>query len=167
MMRILTRTLLLLSFLALTATARADDASNPLIGTWTLVSVDNVSPDGTHVHLYGNDPKGLLMFDAHGRYMLQLVSTDRPKFAAGDKSKGTPEEMRAAVIGSNAHFGQYTLDQARHTITFSIEYASYPNWEGTTQVRSFTLDGDTLTYSVPVPTIGKNVVGEVSWERAH
>ena len=160
---IITCALLLLAPVA--AVAQSPSAS--LTGSWTLVSVDNISPDGTRIHLYGNAPEGFLVFDLRGRYMLQIVSTDRPKFAAGDKSKGTPDEYRAAVVGSNAHFGRYSVDETAHTIAFHIDYASYPNWEGTTQIRSYTLTGDTLTYTVPVPTIGKNVVGEVTWQRLH
>ena len=42
------------------------------------------------MHLYGERPEGLLVLDADGRYSLQIFSADRPRFAAGDKAKGTP-----------------------------------------------------------------------------
>jgi lysophospholipase L1-like esterase len=141
-------------------------AANPLVGTWTLVLVDNVRPDGSRVHLYGPSPSGLLMFDAGGRYGLQIVSAGRPAFAANDKSRGTADEYQAAVQGSNAHFGTYAVDQAKGTITFRIEHASFPNWEGTEQTRAFTLVGDHLKYIVPAPTTGGGAVGEVQWRRA-
>ena len=140
--------------------------ANALIGTWTLVLVDNVRPDGSRIHLYGPRPSGLLMFDAGGRYSLQLVSSGRPLFAANDKSRGTAAEYQAAVQGSNAHFGTYAIDQAKGTITFRIEHASFPNWEGTEQSRSFSLVGDRLKYTVPAPTTGGGAVGEVEWQRA-
>jgi lysophospholipase L1-like esterase len=142
-------------------------AANPLVGTWTLVLVDNLLPDGSRVHLYGPQPSGLLMFDDGGRYGLQIVSAGRPAFAANDKSRGTADEYRAAVQGSNAHFGTYAIDQAEGTITFRIEHASFPNWEGTQQKRSFRLAGDRLKYTVPAPTTGGGAVGEVEWRRAH
>ena len=148
------------------AAAERSGASNPLVGTWTLVLVDNVLPDGSRVHLYGPSPSGLLMFDAEGRYGLQIVSAGRPAFASNDKSRGTPDEYRAAVQGSNAHFGSYAIDQAKGTITFRIEHASFPNWEGTEQRRSFQLVGDRLKYTVPAPTTGGGAVGEVEWQRA-
>ena len=141
-------------------------AANPLVGTWTLVLVDNVRPDGSRIHLYGPSPSGLLMFDAGGRYGLQIVSAGRPAFAANDKSRGTADEYQAAVQGSNAHFGTYAVDQAKGTITFRIEHASFPNWEGTEQTRAFTLVGDHLKYTVPAPTTGGGAVGEVEWQRA-
>jgi len=139
---------------------------NPLLGTWTLVLVDNVLPDGSRVQLYGPNPHGRLMFDAAGRYSLLIVSAGRPPFASNDKSQGTPDEYRAAVQGSNAHFGSSSINEAERTITFRIEHASFPNWEGTEQKRSFTLAGDHLKYTVRAPTTGGGAVGEVEWKRA-
>jgi hypothetical protein len=165
---------LVIPMAVLAAAIHSDDASNvprqapanPLVGTWHLVLVDNILPDRSRVHLYGPHPSGLLMFDAGGRYSLQIVSEGRPAFAAKDKSKGTADEYRAAVQGSNAHFGSYAIDPAGRTITFHIEHASFPNWEGTEQARPFTLTGDRLTYMVPAPTTGGGAVGEVEWRRA-
>jgi hypothetical protein len=148
------------------ATNTSAAANNRLIGTWTLVLVDNVMPDGSRIHLYGDAPQGILTFDAQGRYTLQILRTGRPKFAANDKSKGTPEEYAAAVQGSNAHWGRYAVDDADGTVTFYIDHASFPNWEGTQQKRKFTITGDRLKYTVPAPTTGAKAVGEVEWQRA-
>lgn len=145
-------------------------ASSPiqdrLAGTWTLVSVDNVQPDGTRVQPYGSHPDGRLMLDAQGRYAVQIFRPGRAKFASGDKSKGTPEENRETVLGTNSHFGRYTVDEAGHRITFQIEHASFPNWEGTEQTRSFTLNGDELRYTVRTTTTGGAEIAEVTWKRA-
>lgn len=137
-----------------------------LVGTWNLVHVDNVLADGTRVHLYGDRPDGVLTFDAQGRYAVQILSRGRPSFASGDKAKGTPEEQRAAVEGNNSHFGRYLVDPAGSAITFRIEHAFFPNWEGTEQRRKVRLRGDELTYTVPSPTTGGVVTGEVKWRRA-
>lgn len=145
--------------------AAAPEPLQSLVGSWTLVSVENVLADGKRVQLYGPHPQGLLMLDAAGRYALQIFRAGRAPFAAGDKSRGTPEEYRSAVEGSNAHFGRYRVDEAAHSITFQIEQASFPNWEGTEQKRSFTRVGDELRYTVPVPTTGGGAVGEVVWKR--
>lgn len=148
----------------------AQDASqtNQLIGTWKLTMADNVLPDGTRVHLYGPDPQGLLMFDAGGHYSLQIMSADRPKFAANDKGKGTAEEYRAAVQGSNCHFGRYAVN-ADHTVTFYVEHATFSNWEGKPQILPFQISGDeykNIKFIVPHPTTGgPGVTGEVIWKR--
>ena len=67
--------------------------------------------------------------------------------------------------GSNTHFGKYTVDESAGTITFYIEHASYPNWEGTEQKRLFTITNDELKYTVLTPTTGAGATGEVVWKR--
>jgi hypothetical protein len=129
------------------------------------VLVDNILPDGSRVELYGPSPQGILMFDTQGNYSLQILRANRAKFAASDKGQGTPEEYKAAVQGSNTHFGKYTVDESSGTITFYIEHASYPNWEGTEQKRLYILTKDELKYTVPTPTTGTGATGEVVWKR--
>jgi hypothetical protein len=145
--------------------ASAQKKETKRTGTYALVAVDNILADGSRVHLYGDAPQGLLIFDGQGNYALQIFSQGRQKFAANDKSKGTDEENRAAVKGSNAHFGTYTIDDANGTITFNIQHASFPNWEGTQQKRPFTLIGNVFKYTVPAPTTGGAVTGEVVWRK--
>src|SRR3954453_5975281 len=87
-------------------------AGGSLAGTWTLVAVDNVKPDGSRIQPYGPHPDGLLVLDAGGRYAVHIFRPGRPRFAANDKSQGTPEENRAAVQGTNTHFGRYAVDAA-------------------------------------------------------
>ena len=165
------KTLILLFFLLCGCVAMAQNSEtnktggNSIAGTYTLILVDNILADGSRVHLYGDNPHGLLVFDDKGNYTLQIMSDSRPKFAAGDKSKGTDDENRVAVKGCNTHFGTYTIDGTTHTITFNILHASFPNWEGTQQKRPFTLIGGVFKYTVPTPTTGSAVTGEVVWKK--
>jgi hypothetical protein len=39
-----------------------------LVGTWTLVSSDQVRPDGSKVQHFGANPKGINVFDPNGRF---------------------------------------------------------------------------------------------------
>jgi hypothetical protein len=137
-----------LALLCLTtfAAARADDMS--LTGTWTLVQADVLFPDGRQAHDYGEMPKGLLIIDAKGRYSLQIFSSERPKFASGDKAKGTAEEYKADVMGLSTHFGMIGVDSMAHVITLHMDGASFPNQEGGTQKRFYELKGDELSYKV-------------------
>jgi len=138
-----------------------------LIGTWMLVSADNVFPDGLRVQVYGPEPHGMLTFDSSGRYSLHIYRQGRLKFAGNDKAKGTPEENQSTVQGSNTHFGRYTVNEADASITFHIDQALFPNWEGTQQKRSFRFAQGRLIYIVPTPTTGGvAAIGEVVWERA-
>ena len=147
------------------ATAAATSMSS-LVGTWLLSTVDNLMPDGSKVHLYGAAPRGLLIFDADGRYTLQIMRGDRARFASTDRALATPAEYRAAVMGSNTHFGRFSVNEIDHTITFRIEHASFPNWDDTEQKRSFEIKDGRLSYIVPTPTTGAGATGEVVWTRA-
>ncbi len=119
-----------------------------LAGTWTLVAADVQHADGSRGRDYGAAPKGLLIIDKQGHYTLQIFKSERETFSAGDKAKGTPTEYRDAVMGSSTHFGTVSVDPAAGTLTFHIENASFPNWIGQEQKRSFELKADQLSYRV-------------------
>src|ERR1700684_1004137 len=71
-----------------------------LEGTWIMASAYEILADGTRTTNYGEHPNGLMMVDKDGRYSLQIFRPTRPKFTSGDKTRGTPEEYREAVLGS-------------------------------------------------------------------
>ena len=134
-------------------------------GTWTLQSAYEIHADGTRTTNYGEHASGLLMVDHAGRYSLQIFRPDRPKFAAADKTRGTPDEYRAAVLGSSTHTGHIAVDVAQKKLIFSIDTASYPNWEGTQQVREFSYEHGTLSYAVPASASGNGTIAYSVWRR--
>lgn len=155
----------LLFGLATAAFAAHQPGAENLVGTWTLVSVDNILADGSRVEPYGSNPAGMLTFDAGGRYSILIFRPGRARFLANDKSRGTPEENQATVQGTNSHFGRYAVDPGKSVLTFRIDHASFPNWEGTEQRRSFKLEDGLLRYTVSTTTTGGTEVGEVTWRR--
>ena len=88
-----------------------------------------------------------------------------PKIASNNRTKGTPQEDHAVVEGSINHFGRYTVDDKKKTVTFHIEGSTFPNWIGTTQERPYTITGDVLVYKVAVVS-GTGQPGETGWKRA-
>jgi hypothetical protein len=121
----------------------------PLHGTWTLVAADKILPGGARARDYGAAPKGRLIVDAQGRYSLQILKSERPRFAADSKADGSADEFKSAVMGSSTHYGTVAIDARAGQLVFSIEGASFPNWEGTVQRRQYRLEGDELSYQVP------------------
>jgi hypothetical protein len=142
--------------------AAASPGPVSLAGTWTLVAADVIHPNGSRARDYGEAPKGLLMVDRVGHYSLQIFRSDRPRFA-GAKANGSPDEYRAAVMGSSTHYGTLMVEPAKQQLVFHIEGASFPNWEGQVQRRTFELRDDTLSYRVP-PRPDGNVPVSV-WRR--
>jgi hypothetical protein len=136
-----------------------------LEGTWTLRAAEIQRPDGTRETdpSYGPKAQGLLMVDKDGRYSLQIFRPDRPKFASGEKKRGTPQEYEAALLGISTHVGQIVLDPSNQTIVFKIDHAAFPNWEHTEQKRKFQLSDGELTYQVPAVTGGTTAVSV--WRR--
>ena len=126
----------------------ASAQSPSIVGTWILTAADKILPDGTRVADYGPSPHGLVIFTADGYYSVQIYRADRLKFASGDKLKGTPEEYKDASLSASIHFGRYTVDPGKHTITFQVDRSSFPNWDNTTQVRAFELKSDELSWKV-------------------
>jgi hypothetical protein len=143
----------------------ADPPPSPLAGTWTLVAADRIGADGVRRHDYGEHAAGRMIVDREGRYVLGIYSAERPRFAAGVMARGTADELGAAVLGQSAHFGVIAVDSAHHTLRFRIERASFPNWEGTEQVREYRLDGDELTYQVPASASGNGTIAISVWRR--
>jgi Lipocalin-like domain len=137
-----------------------------LEGTWVMTSAYEILADGTRTTNYGEHPNGLLMIDKDGRYSLQIFRVNRPKFASGDKTRGTPEEYRETVLGSSTHTGRIEIDGIKHKLVFKIDAASYPNWEGTQQIRDYTFKDGALTYSVPANASGNGTIAYSIWQHA-
>src|SRR5205809_6697758 len=95
--------------LALLAGSAAAQSAKQLVGSWTAVSVDG----------YGPNPKGSLIFEANGRFSLQLMRADLPKYASNSRIQGTPAEYKATVEGSISYFGTYSVSGS--DLTFHVE----------------------------------------------
>jgi len=142
----------------------AAQSAKALVGTWAPVSAVVTEASGAKTEVFGPRPTGMLIFTADGQYAVVVRRDELPKFAANSRAKGTAEENRAVVTGSIAHYGRYTVDPREGTVSFHIQGSTYPNWDGMTQKRPFTVKGDQLTYKVPAPSVTAGS-GELVWKR--
>ena len=142
------------------------NAAFPLAGTWILKAAEVILPNGTHATdtVLGKNAKGVLMIDTDGQYSLQIFRPDRPKFALGDKRRGTPAEYESALLGISTHVGHIKMDSVKRTLQFNIDYAAYPNWDNTIQTRNYKLSNDELYYEVPA-TAGAGRIAVSIWKR--
>ena len=107
------------------AVSQQKSLKEQLVGTWTLVSSDQVRPDGSKLKQFGANPKGINVFDANGRFFLMVASADNSRIAARD-----PNETNQEDVGGEPRF--WMLETIR-------EYMAdrFDAWDGTrTRKRS-------------------------------
>ena len=141
-------------------------AKEQFVGTWTLVSIHYVHPDGSKIEPFGPNAKGILVFDATGRFATQIMAADRPKFASNNRMIGTSDEYKASSQGVVAYFGTYTISEPDRIVTLHIERSSFPNWDVTDQKRSFLFSEDELRYTAASSTANPAEAAQLVWKRA-
>ena len=142
----------------------ARSAKEQLVGSWTLISL--TAGEGADQTLpYGPNPKGSMMADTNGRFMITVVRSDLPNFASNNRMRGTPDENNSVVQGSIAYYGTYTIDEATRVITVNVEGSTFPNFTGGTQTRILSFEGDEVTYLNPTPSHG-GAPAKVTYRRA-
>jgi Lipocalin-like domain len=148
----------------LIASPASAQSAGDLRGTWTLVS--SVSEkEGTKTEQFGAGATGMLVFDAKGHFMLTIIGPDLPKFGSNNRAEGTADENKAVVSKSIGMIGEYSVNSSDKTLTFKVESATFPNWNGTEQKRLLSpIDGDILKYVTPNASSGG--AGTVTWRRA-
>jgi hypothetical protein len=156
---------LALTLLPGSAVSQQKSLKEQLVGTWNIVSWERTDPDGTKVHAFGTNPKGINIFGADGHFVVLYTRADLPKLASNDRTKATPQEAKALMDGAIAYYGTYTVDDASKTIALSIETTTFPNQLGRPQKRVISsLTTDELKYSNPTATAGGRI--EVTLKRA-
>ena len=131
--------------------AQQGTLTQQLVGAWTIVSWQGTAPNGTKREI--TNPKGLLIFDAAGRYAQVIARDDRPKFKS--PSQPTVEELTAATEDFfTANAGTWTVSEAEKLLVQRFEAALRPNNEGTIFRSGISLSGDELRLvSIrPLPT---------------
>jgi hypothetical protein len=129
-----------------------------LVGTWTLVSSDQVRADGTRLNQFGTNPKGITVFNADGRFFLMIARADNSKIASREPDKGSSEGVANLITESIAYYGTYTFNEAEQVIILHLEASTFPNQIGTDQKRTITsLMADELRYSSPATMSGVQI----------
>ncbi len=137
------------------AVAQQKTLKEQLTGTWIVVSIDQTASDGKKEQLYGPNPKGIAVYDASGQYVQIFVHPNVPKFKVNNRLQGTPEENTAAVRGTTASFGIWTVDEASKTISVRNVGGMFPNSAGTDSKRIVaSVTADELKLSNPVTASG-------------
>ena len=81
--------------------AQQKSLKEQLVGTWTLVSSDQVRPDGSTLKQFGTNPKGINVFDTSDRFFLMIASADNSKIVSNTLSKTNSEEGGGLIVESD------------------------------------------------------------------
>jgi hypothetical protein len=128
-------------------------SSNPLVGTWRLVSWENRTLDGEVSHPLGDDASGYIAYTEDG-------------YVAGDLLSGSAAEKAGAAETYVSYCGRYEFHG--ETVLHHVELSLFPNWVGVTQERLVRISGDRLTLSTrPLLLQGRQQTAHLLWERAH
>jgi Lipocalin-like domain len=147
------------------ALAQQKSLKEQLVGTWTLVSSDQVRPDGTKLRQFGSDPKGINVFDANGRFFVMIASADNLQIASSNGRSQTNSEEEGLIVESIAYYGTYTVNEDVKVISLHLDASTFPNQLGTDQKRTITsLTANELKYSSPAAKSGDQV--HQVWKRA-
>jgi len=140
--------------------------SKSILGAWRLVSIEFRKLDGSVIYPFGKQARGSFIYTETGRFSVQLMWADRPKFAIPDQMQGTTEEIIASYKGSISYFGTYEVDIENGVILHHVEGSIFPNMEGSEQRRFYKLTKNRLQLRTPTFTVdGEGAVGMIEWER--
>jgi Lipocalin-like domain len=140
--------------------------SNSIVGVWRLVSFEFRKEDGNVIYPFGAQARGSFIYTESGRFSIQLMRIDRPRFVIADQMQGTPEEIEASYKGSISYFGTYEVDTENGVILHHVEGSIFPNMEGTEQRRFFEVTENQLQLRSPSFSVGgERAVGMIVWER--
>jgi hypothetical protein len=146
---------------ACASTIAAAQTAEDFAGTWKNVKDASTTADGKTTSVFGPRGTGMAIFTSDGHFTIVNINPDTPKFAANARNKGTDDENRAAVAGSIAFFGTYTV--ANKVLILKTEGSSYPNWTGIEQRRDIARFGpNEFTWTLTNSLGGK---GETTWQR--
>jgi hypothetical protein len=159
-------TILLVSMLALSespAMGQSKSLKDDLVGSWKFVTSTSKRDDDSPT--WGHDPVGSLIFTDNGRFSLQIMRSDRPKYKSNTRMRGSLIENQATTRGTLSYFGTYDVNESNHTMTFHIVGSSFPNYNDTDQNRRVSLSADELRIENISPSRGRGPTFQ-TWERA-
>jgi hypothetical protein len=158
---------LLLLGLAGSAQAVAQASGEPIkvVGTWKLVSIETLRPNGEVIYDWmGRNPAGLIIYDQTGHMAVQFMRDPRPTTIASEHM--TPEEIKAAYEGYYAYFGTYEFNEKEGIVRHNIKASLSPSEVGITYKRYVKLVGDHLILTTtPFPEAGEQRTNRITFER--
>ena len=129
---------ILVAMIAVSSLQGGAQRANQLVGTWRLVSAEDIASNGTVTYPFGKEASGVLIYDVAGTVAVQVMRKDRTKWAPFEDA--TPQPLLSYV----AYFGTFEVDETKHIVTHHIKGHLDPSRIGTDNLRQYELTGDKL-----------------------
>jgi hypothetical protein len=151
-------------------TKESNSVADKLVGTWRLVSVETIRPNGEVIYpFYGKHPEGLLIYDRSGWMSVEIVSDPKPTAPNASSREAflaaPPAEKAIAIDGFYAYYGTWTVDPSAMTVTHHIRQSLYPGERGEDGVRKLALNGNRLMLTAKAHEMGEDHERRLTWER--
>jgi hypothetical protein len=117
--------------IAIGSPALAQSLKDKVVGAWTLVSGSENYPDGKKLTPWET---GNLILDPTGHVSFFVIAKDRPKSSS----------VRTPVGPMVAYYGTSTIDEPNATLTYKIERAASPSFEGAIRTQKVSFKGDVM-----------------------
>ena len=143
-------------------------AGRSLVGTWKLLSREDVASDGQRRidPILGLNPIAYLMYDAAGHFAVQFMRRDRGSGeCVAERSPVGSANNSGAINGYDAYFGRYTVG-ADGTVTQELVGALSPGDVGKVVTRRFQTNGAELVIDLETTASdGELVTRTLRWQR--
>jgi hypothetical protein len=134
------------------------------LGTWALQSyVTEDLETGQKTPQFGEHPSGYLSYGPDCRMYAILIKENRKAPAALVPTDAERVDLYGGLV---AYAGAYTIDADK--VSHHIDASWNQAWTGTTQVRQFRIDGNTLhirTLPAKSAITGRQSVSELVWTK--
>jgi hypothetical protein len=131
-----------------TTTHTQGNARSRIVGTWQLESRTVRKANGEVLldPVLGKEPIGRLFYAASGHMALQMMRQDRVQPISVPSNPEDAKNPRV-VLGYDAYFGTFDVNEAEGTVTHHVEGSLFPEDLRKDFKRFFKIEGDTFTLS--------------------
>lgn len=147
---------------------KKDSPQSKFVGTWKLVSIAVLYPDGRILADpdLGPGAKGYLIYDNTGHMCVQVMNPNRFDWRNADNA--TPQEAKSGVDGYGAYCGTYEIHENESVVVHHKDLDLVPNSVGTSVARHFRFEGNRLILRLlGTSRSGQQLGFTLTWERVN
>ncbi|RYV03092.1 hypothetical protein SOPP22_05885 [Shewanella sp. OPT22] len=132
-------------------------------GTYELISWKNTSSSGEQTYPFGPNAKGFITYTSNGYVSVHLMAESRAMFTNEGIFDALAAEALQNQLNYISYFGTFTATES--TVFHRLLSCSFPNWEGTTQVRNWSFQNGLLQLSVDKLLVDNELVSaQLIWQ---